>query len=172
MVHHGKMHGFMRMYWAKKARARPAAPLTAHVPLCFCSGHCFVCYRFPPMACIWIRGTVCARSDGGSLLHARLPQVSVTQGARCMLGLQSSQNARWLAQILEWTESPEQALEFSIYLNDKWELDGRDPNGWVGCMWSICGIHDQARAPASLSLILLLILPPLAPGSWYWLVTG
>jgi hypothetical protein len=49
-------------------------------------------------------------------------------------------------QILEWTESPEQALEFSIYLNDKWELDGRDPNGWVGCMWSICGIHDQARA--------------------------
>lgn len=48
-------------------------------------------------------------------------------------------------QILEWTESPEQALEFSIYLNDKWELDGRDPNGWVGCMWSICGIHDQAR---------------------------
>jgi hypothetical protein len=52
----------------------------------------------------------------------------------------------WAKKILEWTESPEQALEFTIYLNDRWELDGRDPNGYVGCMWSICGIHDQARS--------------------------
>lgn len=49
----------------------------------------------------------------------------------------------WAKKILEWTESPEQALEFAIKLNDKFELDGRDPNGYVGCMWSICGIHDQ-----------------------------
>ena len=32
-------------------------------------------------------------------------------------------------KILEWTETPEQALEWAIYLNDKYELDGRDPNG-------------------------------------------
>lgn len=32
-------------------------------------------------------------------------------------------------KILEWTESPEQAIEFSIYLNDRYEIDGRDPNG-------------------------------------------
>lgn len=63
MVHHGKMHGFMRMYWAKK--------------------------------------------------------------------------------ILEWTTGPEEALSIAIYLNDKYEIDGRDPNGYVGCMWSICGVHDQ-----------------------------
>ncbi|KAL8216641.1 hypothetical protein R6Q57_023478 [Mikania cordata] len=63
MVHHGKMHGFMRMYWAKK--------------------------------------------------------------------------------ILEWTSSPQEALEIAIYLNDKYSIDGRDPNGYVGCMWSICGVHDQ-----------------------------
>ncbi|CAH1405666.1 unnamed protein product [Nezara viridula] len=49
----------------------------------------------------------------------------------------------WAKKILEWTESPEKALEISIYLNDKYSLDGRDPNGFVGCMWSICGIHDQ-----------------------------
>lgn len=55
----------------------------------------------------------------------------------------------WAKKILEWTESPEQALEFAIGLNDKWELDGRDPNGYVGCMWSICGIHDQARSSYS-----------------------
>ena len=52
----------------------------------------------------------------------------------------------WAKKILEWTESPEQALEFAIYLNDRYNLDGRDPNGYVGCMWSICGIHDQGWA--------------------------
>ena len=51
-------------------------------------------------------------------------------------------------QILEWTKSPKEALEYGIYLNDKWELDGRDPNGWVGVMWSIGGIHDQVRHAA------------------------
>ena len=34
-------------------------------------------------------------------------------------------------------------LQTAIYLNDKFLLDGRDPNGYVGCMWSIAGIHDQ-----------------------------
>lgn len=38
----------------------------------------------------------------------------------------------WAKKILEWTESPEQALEYAILLNDKYSLDGRDPNGYVG----------------------------------------
>ena len=49
----------------------------------------------------------------------------------------------WAKKIMEWTESPDQALEFAIYLNDKYQLDGRDPSGYVGCMWSIVGVHDQ-----------------------------
>ncbi|XP_071165110.1 deoxyribodipyrimidine photo-lyase-like [Mytilus edulis] len=49
----------------------------------------------------------------------------------------------WAKKILEWTGSPTEALETAIYLNDRFNLDGRDPNGYVGCMWSICGIHDQ-----------------------------
>jgi deoxyribodipyrimidine photo-lyase len=49
----------------------------------------------------------------------------------------------WAKKIFEWTESPEQALEFAIYLNDKYELDGRDPNGYTGIMWSIAGVHDR-----------------------------
>lgn len=52
----------------------------------------------------------------------------------------------WAKKILEWTESPEQALEFALYLNDHYSLDGADSNGFVGCMWSICGIHDQGWA--------------------------
>ncbi len=43
----------------------------------------------------------------------------------------------WAKKILEWTSSPEEALQIAIYLNDKYQLDGRDPNGYVGCMWSI-----------------------------------
>ena len=38
----------------------------------------------------------------------------------------------WAKKILEWTESPEEALATAIYLNDKYELDGRDPNGKRG----------------------------------------
>ena len=50
----------------------------------------------------------------------------------------------WAKKILEWTESPEKALEIAIYLNDKYELDGRDPNGYVGIAWGIGGVHDRA----------------------------
>ncbi|KAM4556503.1 CPD photolyase isoform 1-T1 [Fundulus diaphanus] len=52
----------------------------------------------------------------------------------------------WAKKILEWTRSPEEALSIALYLNDRYELDGQDPNGFVGCMWSICGIHDQGWA--------------------------
>lgn len=50
----------------------------------------------------------------------------------------------WAKKILEWSESPEKALETAIYLNDKYELDGRDPNGYAGIAWSIGGVHDRA----------------------------
>ena len=50
----------------------------------------------------------------------------------------------WAKKILEWTESPEKAMEIAIYLNDRHELDGRDPNGYTGISWSIGGVHDRA----------------------------
>ena len=50
----------------------------------------------------------------------------------------------WGKKILEWTPSPEEALQNAIYLNDKYELDGRDPNGYTGIAWSIGGVHDRA----------------------------
>jgi deoxyribodipyrimidine photo-lyase len=45
---------------------------------------------------------------------------------------------------LEWTETPQTALEIAIYLNDRYQLDGRDPNGYAGVAWSIGGVHDRA----------------------------
>ncbi len=50
----------------------------------------------------------------------------------------------WAKKILEWSKSPEDALQNAIYLNDKYELDGRDPNGYTGIAWSIGGVHDRA----------------------------
>lgn len=50
----------------------------------------------------------------------------------------------WAKKILEWTASPEDALQTAIYLNDKYALDGRDPNGYTGCAWSVGGVHDRA----------------------------
>jgi deoxyribodipyrimidine photo-lyase len=50
----------------------------------------------------------------------------------------------WAKKILEWSNTPEEALHTALYLNDRYELDGRDPNGYVGCAWSIGGVHDRA----------------------------
>jgi deoxyribodipyrimidine photo-lyase len=50
----------------------------------------------------------------------------------------------WAKKILEWSPTPEDAMETAIYLNDRYELDGRDPNGYTGCAWSIGGVHDRA----------------------------
>lgn len=50
----------------------------------------------------------------------------------------------WAKKILEWTPSVEVAMKEAIYLNDKYELDGRDPNGYAGIAWSLGGVHDRA----------------------------
>jgi len=52
----------------------------------------------------------------------------------------------WAKKILEWACSPEEAMHASIYLNDKYQIDGRDPNGYAGIAWSIGGVHDRAWA--------------------------
>lgn len=50
----------------------------------------------------------------------------------------------WAKKILEWSKTPEKALEIAIYLNDTYALDGNDPNGYVGVLWSVGGVHDRA----------------------------
>jgi deoxyribodipyrimidine photo-lyase len=49
----------------------------------------------------------------------------------------------WAKKILEWTPSPAQAHQIAVRLNDKYELDGRDPNGYAGIAWSIVGKFDR-----------------------------
>lgn len=49
----------------------------------------------------------------------------------------------WAKKVLEWSEFPQAALETLLYLNDFYHIDGGDPNGYVGIMWSIAGVHDR-----------------------------
>ncbi|MBI4976226.1 MAG: deoxyribodipyrimidine photo-lyase [Spirochaetes bacterium] len=49
----------------------------------------------------------------------------------------------WAKKILEWTRSPAEAMRIAVRLNDTWQLDGRDPNGYTGIAWSVGGVHDR-----------------------------
>ncbi len=48
----------------------------------------------------------------------------------------------WGKKILEWTETPEEAYHIALSLNNRYELDGRDPNGFCGVAWCF-GKHDR-----------------------------
>lgn len=50
----------------------------------------------------------------------------------------------WAKKILEWSKTPEHAIQAAVYLNDHYSIDGGDPNGYIGIMWSIAGVHDRA----------------------------
>ena len=49
----------------------------------------------------------------------------------------------WAKKILEWAPSAEKAFEWAVELNDRYELDGRDSNGYAGIAWAIVGKHDR-----------------------------
>ena len=49
----------------------------------------------------------------------------------------------WAKMILEWAPDPARAYEWAVILNDRYELDGRDPNGYAGIAWAVVGKHDR-----------------------------
>jgi len=51
----------------------------------------------------------------------------------------------WGKKILEWSKNPRTAFKTALYLNNKYELDGRDPNAFAGVAWCF-GKHDRAWA--------------------------
>ena len=52
----------------------------------------------------------------------------------------------WGKKILEWSASPEDALETMIDLNNRYALDGRNPNSYTGIFW-VLGRYDRAWGP-------------------------
>lgn len=51
----------------------------------------------------------------------------------------------WGKKIIEWSQTPEEAIKAALYFNNKYELDGRDPNGFAGVAWCF-GKHDRPWA--------------------------
>ena len=52
----------------------------------------------------------------------------------------------WGKKILHWTADPRQALKIMVHLNNKYGLDGRDPNSYSGIFW-VLGRYDRAWGP-------------------------
>ncbi len=50
----------------------------------------------------------------------------------------------WAKKILEWSCSADEAMRSAVRLNDRYSLDGCDPNGYAGCAWAVGGVHDRA----------------------------
>jgi deoxyribodipyrimidine photo-lyase len=48
----------------------------------------------------------------------------------------------WGKKILEWSATPEEALATALYLNDRYALDGQDPNSNANILWCF-GLHDR-----------------------------
>jgi deoxyribodipyrimidine photo-lyase len=53
----------------------------------------------------------------------------------------------WGKRILEWSRSGEEAYATTLYLNNKYFLDGRDPSAYANVGW-IYGLHDRPWGPA------------------------
>ena len=49
----------------------------------------------------------------------------------------------WAKKILEWTSHAEDAFAIAVRLNDRYFIDGRDPNGYTNIAWAIGGKHDR-----------------------------
>ena len=49
----------------------------------------------------------------------------------------------WAKMILNWTPDPATAFDWAVILNDRYQLDGRDPNGYAGIAWAIVGKLDR-----------------------------
>jgi deoxyribodipyrimidine photo-lyase len=48
----------------------------------------------------------------------------------------------WGKKIIEWCNTPEYAYRTALYLNNKYFLDGRDPNSYANVGW-LFGLHDR-----------------------------
>ena len=52
----------------------------------------------------------------------------------------------WGKKVIEWSRTPEEAYRTLVHLNNKYALDGRDPNSWSGILWCF-GLFDRPWAP-------------------------
>ena len=78
----------------------------------------------------------------GAKTHSRLWNAAQTQLLKTGF-MHGYMRMFWAKKILEWSPTPEAAHATVVALNDRYQLDGRDPNGYVGALWSVAGLHDR-----------------------------
>ena len=112
-------------------------------------------YDNPECADNWAKATIAEHDlDPRELLY-KLPQLENAQTYDELWNAAQLQMVRygwmhnylrmyWAKKILEWTPNVRIAMRVAIYLNDKYELDGRDPGGYAGIAWSMLGKFDRA----------------------------
>jgi deoxyribodipyrimidine photo-lyase len=61
---------------------------------------------------------------------------------RCTGYMHNYMRMYWGKKILEWSASPEEAYDTTLYLNNKYFVDGRDPNSYANVAW-VFGQHDR-----------------------------
>ena len=123
-------------------------------------GHNFVHYnaQYGNFACLppWVKRTLEYHSrDRREYVYSRAefetarthdPYWNAAQKEMVLTGkMHGYMRMYWGKKILEWSKTPQQAFEIALYLNNRYELDGRDPNGFAGVAWCF-GKHDRAWA--------------------------
>ncbi len=105
----------------------------------------------------WARDTLSDHADdprphlytleelAGGHTHDRLWNAAQTQ-LRTEGRLHNYLRMLWAKKVLEWSESPEVALDVLITLNDRFALDGQDPNSYSGILWTF-GRYDRPWGP-------------------------
>jgi len=102
----------------------------------------------------WARKTLAAHAgdrrdylyDGGQWERAEThdPYWNAAQREMVLTGrMHNYMRMYWGKKILEWSPTPEQAFRTALRLNNRYELDGRDPNSYAGVAWCF-GKHDRA----------------------------
>jgi deoxyribodipyrimidine photo-lyase len=104
----------------------------------------------------WARSTLARHTGDGRTLYTRA-QLEKAETADELWNAAQTQLVRmgvihnymrmlWGKRVLEWTRSPEEAFEILEDLNNKYALDGRDPNSYSGILW-IFGRYDRPWGP-------------------------
>jgi deoxyribodipyrimidine photo-lyase len=112
-------------------------------------------YDSPDCAEAWAKATIAqhARDEREHLYSLRQLETAQTHDDLWNAGQQQMIRYGWMhnyvrmywaKKIMQWTPDIATAMKYCIYLNDKYFLDGRDPNGYAGIAWAILGKFDRA----------------------------
>jgi deoxyribodipyrimidine photo-lyase len=97
-------------------------------------------HRRDPRPFLYSAGELAAAETHDELWNAAQRQL-VTEGR-----IHNYLRMLWGKKILEWSRSPEEALEAMVELNNRYALDGRDPNSYSGILWCL-GRYDRPWGP-------------------------